>query len=157
MDCGRIIRLSPLRERVHRAAARWRRARTGQFRSVRVVRPLVLVSLLAPMEELPVALGLEPASLLGVLPVVPPVGELPVLPVPLAPMLVPLPVVLPGVLLLSVDEPLPVVLLPAAEVPVLGVEPPVLAPAPVADGALEPAVPALPAVPAAPDVPEPLL
>ena len=118
---------------------------------MRAVRPLVpvLVSLLAPMEELPVPLGLEP--LFMVLPVVPPVEELPELPVPLAPMLL---VLLPVV---SPDEPLPVVLLPAADVPVPGVEPPVLAPAPVAKAALEPAVPALPDVPAAPDVPEPLL
>jgi hypothetical protein len=122
-----------------------------QLRSVLAARPLVLVSLFAPMLELPlvpvsllrlVVLSLEPVE-----PVEPLVVELPV---PLAPMLVllplvPFPAVLPVLLPLV---PLPVVLLPAAEEPVLGMEPPVAAPAPGAE---------LPVLPAAPEPLVPLV
>lgn len=73
-----------------------------QFRSVRAVRPLVpvlvLVSVLAPMAELPLVL----VSLLVLLPGVP-LAPIVALPVPLEPVAAPVPVVLlslePGVLL----------------------------------------------------------
>jgi hypothetical protein len=103
-----------------------------QFRSVRAVRPLVpglvLVSVLAPMAELPLVL-VSPLVLLPGVPLAPIVA----LPVPLEPVVAPVPVVL-----LSLE--------PAAELPLPVVELPVPVLAPVA--ALESVVP---------EVPEPLV